>query len=56
MAKFNYEKLGGIEEISREIKRTALPHVYRVEEIIEIHGATYLCKSISYDYSIKRIN
>lgn len=56
MAKFTYEKIRGIEEISREIKRTVLPHVYRVEEIVEIHGVTYLCKSVEFDYSIERID
>ena len=56
MAKFNYEKLGGIEETSRETRQTFIPYVYILEEIVFIHGVKFECKSIALDYKMKRID
>ena len=56
MAQFTYEKLGGVEETSREIRQTFIPYIYIIEEIVFINGVKFECKSIAFDYKMKRID
>lgn len=55
MANFKSEKIGGVEVISRNVRKTIFPHIYVIYELVQIHGAEYLNKSVVIDMSLKRV-